>query len=138
MLGYLAFKADLSTPEAVAAYDELPLWSALFGALLLREVPLRPDSVALDVGCGTGFPLLELAERLGPASRVYGIDPWEAALERARLKAQAWGVANVEIVQGDAAAMPTISIVKKWRREFEDHLRGRCAYKSAGALVGTR
>ena len=39
---------------------------------------------------------------------------------------------------GDAAAMPTISIVKKWRREFEDHLRGRCAYKSAGALVGTR
>ena len=25
---------------------------------------------------------------------------------------------------GDAAAMPTISIVKKWRNEFEDHLRG--------------
>ena len=23
---------------------------------------------------------------------------------------------------GDAAAMPTISIVKKWRNEFEDHL----------------
>jgi NADH-quinone oxidoreductase subunit F len=39
---------------------------------------------------------------------------------------------------GDAAAMPTISIVKKWRGEFADHLRGRCAYKSAGALVGTR
>jgi arsenite methyltransferase len=118
MLDYLAFTTDLSTPEAVAAYDELPLWSALFGALLLREVPLRgrsepfrggpprPDTVALDVGCGTGFPLLELAERLGPASRVYGIDPWEAALERARLKARVWGVANVEIVQGDAAAMP--------------------------------
>src|SRR5229473_6824407 len=26
---------------------------------------------------------------------------------------------------GDAAAMPTISIVKKWRQEFEDHLEGR-------------
>ena len=39
---------------------------------------------------------------------------------------------------GDAAAMPTISIVKKWRGEFEGHLKGRCAYKSAGALVGTR
>jgi NADH-quinone oxidoreductase subunit F len=39
---------------------------------------------------------------------------------------------------GDAAAMPTISIVKKWRGEFEDHLKGRCAYKSAGALVGAR
>jgi NADH-quinone oxidoreductase subunit F len=39
---------------------------------------------------------------------------------------------------GDAAAMPTISIVEKFRSEFEDHLHGRCAYKSAEALVGTR
>jgi NADH-quinone oxidoreductase subunit F len=40
---------------------------------------------------------------------------------------------------GDAAAMPTISIVQKWRNEFEDHLHGRCAYKSAEAvLAGTR
>src|SRR5215510_10338733 len=39
---------------------------------------------------------------------------------------------------GDAAAMPTISIMKKWRGEFEDHLKGRCPYKSAGALVGAR
>jgi len=30
---------------------------------------------------------------------------------------------------GDAAAMPIISIVKKWRNEFEDHLEGRpCPY----------
>jgi NADH-quinone oxidoreductase subunit F len=39
---------------------------------------------------------------------------------------------------GDAAAMPTISIVQKFRSEFEDHLHGRCAYKSAETLVGTR
>jgi NADH-quinone oxidoreductase subunit F len=39
---------------------------------------------------------------------------------------------------GDAAAMPTISIMKKWRGEFEEHLKGRCAYKSAEALVGSR
>jgi len=32
---------------------------------------------------------------------------------------------------GDAAALPTISIVTKWRNEFEDHLEGKCAYKSA-------
>jgi NADH-quinone oxidoreductase subunit F len=36
---------------------------------------------------------------------------------------------------GDAAAMPTISIVKKWRHEFEDHLRGICAYKSADMIA---
>jgi NADH-quinone oxidoreductase subunit F len=39
---------------------------------------------------------------------------------------------------GDAAAMPTISIVNKFRNEFEDHLQGRCAYKSAEALIGSR
>jgi NADH-quinone oxidoreductase subunit F len=39
---------------------------------------------------------------------------------------------------GDAAAMPTISIVQKFRSEFEDHLNGRCAYKNASALVGAR
>ena len=37
---------------------------------------------------------------------------------------------------GDAAALPTISIVKKWRSEFEDHLRGKCAYKPAEMLAG--
>jgi NADH-quinone oxidoreductase subunit F len=39
---------------------------------------------------------------------------------------------------GDAAAMPTISIMKKWRGEFEEHLKGRCASKSAEALIGSR
>jgi NADH-quinone oxidoreductase subunit F len=35
---------------------------------------------------------------------------------------------------GDAAALPTISIVEKWRNEFEDHLQGKCAYKAADVL----
>jgi NADH-quinone oxidoreductase subunit F len=39
---------------------------------------------------------------------------------------------------GDAAAMPTISIVKKWRHEFEDHLSGKCAYKPAEMNAGAR
>jgi len=39
---------------------------------------------------------------------------------------------------GDAAALPTISIVKKWRHEFEEHLRGRCPYKPAEVLAGAR
>ena len=35
---------------------------------------------------------------------------------------------------GDAAALPTMSIVKKWRLEFEEHLKGRCPYKPADVL----
>jgi len=31
---------------------------------------------------------------------------------------------------GDAAAIPTMSIVQKWRQEFEDHLEGKpCPYE---------
>ena len=103
---YLAFAADLSDPEVVSAYDELPLWSSLAGRLLLRHVPLRAAARVLDVGCGTGFPLLELAQRMGPGAHVTGIDVWDAALERARRKASTIGVTNVEIRHADAAAMP--------------------------------
>ena len=39
---------------------------------------------------------------------------------------------------GDAAALPTISIVKKWRNEFEDHLQAKCAYKAADVLAAAR
>jgi NADH-quinone oxidoreductase subunit F len=36
---------------------------------------------------------------------------------------------------GDAAALPTISIVKKFRKEFEDHLEGRpCPFEKAGSV----
>ena len=37
---------------------------------------------------------------------------------------------------GDAAALPTISIVNKWRSEFEDHLQGKCPYAPAEEIVG--
>ena len=38
---------------------------------------------------------------------------------------------------GDAAAMPTISIVKKWRHEFEEHLARKCPYEPAEVLAAT-
>jgi len=39
---------------------------------------------------------------------------------------------------GDAAAMPTISIVKKWRHEFEEHLSGKCPYRPADVMAAVR
>lgn len=103
---YLTFQPNFNSAETVATYDELPLWSATFGLMLLRHIELRRNLQVLDVGCGTGFPLLELAQRLGPSSMVYGIDPWEAAVEKARFKAHVWNLRNVELSVGNAAAMP--------------------------------
>ncbi len=39
---------------------------------------------------------------------------------------------------GDAAAMPTISIVKKWQHEFEEHLSGKCPYRQADVFAAVR
>ena len=36
---------------------------------------------------------------------------------------------------GDAAAMPTMAFVKKFRKEFEDHLEGRpCPFEKTGTV----
>jgi ubiquinone/menaquinone biosynthesis C-methylase UbiE len=90
----------------MTAYDELPLWSAMFGLLLLDEVPLANVTTALDVGCGTGFPLIELAERLGARSHVHGLDPWKAGLARAAEKVAARATPNVTLHEGSASSMP--------------------------------
>ena len=104
-MDYLESAFDLNDKRVVDAYDELPLWSAHFGLMMLDRLPLGGGMNVLDVGCGTGFPLLELAGRLGPTSRLVGIDSWPAAVERARVKAKAYGLENVEILEGDAARM---------------------------------
>jgi len=105
-LDFLRFDADFSSPNVIAAYDELPLWSAMFGLLLLDEVPLADVKTALDVGCGTGFPLIELAERLGSRAHVHGLDTWAAGLARASEKIACRGTSNVTLHEDSATAMP--------------------------------
>jgi len=99
-----AFRAGEA--EALAAVDDLTLWSAPFGLALLGTAKLLPGMQALDLGCGMGFPLLELAARLGPRGHVTGLDPWKPALQRAGAKARLRGLGNLELVEGTAEAMP--------------------------------
>jgi len=106
MTDYLRFRANLSTPEVADAYDDFTYWSSMFGQFLFRHLRVAPGLTALDVGCGTGFPLLELADRLGPTSTVHGIDSWAHAVVRARMKARVRGIANAHVTHGDAARMP--------------------------------
>ncbi len=94
---------DASNPSFAEYFDELPLWSAAFGQALLERVPLRRGSRILDIGCGTGFLSVELAQRCGPDSRVWAIDPWESAMDRLQRKLTWQGIANVELVRRSAA-----------------------------------
>jgi ubiquinone/menaquinone biosynthesis C-methylase UbiE len=92
--------------ELTSIYDELPLWSAPFGLKLLEEIQLKRNIKALDIGFGTGFPMLELAQRLGESSVVYGIDPWNDAVDRTQLKIKSMELKNVRIFNGHAEQMP--------------------------------
>lgn len=96
---------DPASDRDVALWDELTLWSAMAGLLLLEHVPMGARRV-LDLGCGAGFPGFELAERLGLDARVVGVDPWAVALRRAAAKRAAWPVRNADLVRGDGVRLP--------------------------------
>jgi ubiquinone/menaquinone biosynthesis C-methylase UbiE len=106
MIQEVAGEFDLSDPQLVSLFDELPLWSAPFGLLLLDTVRLGRGLQALDIGCGTGFPLLELAQRLGSTGHVSGLDPWQEALKRVELKIARYQIPNVSLTVGTAERMP--------------------------------
>lgn len=106
MNNYLNANYDLNDKETVSVIDELPLWSAPFGLRLLEKIKYRQNITALDIGSGLGFPLLEIAMRLGNSCKLYGIDPWEAALERIKAKIKVYGINNVELINGVAENIP--------------------------------
>jgi SAM-dependent methyltransferase len=73
-------------------------------ALLARlgELGLRPGQTALDLGCGPRGILDLLAEAVGPGGRVVGLDADPAHATAARQFAFSQGLANVEVLAGDA------------------------------------
>jgi ubiquinone/menaquinone biosynthesis C-methylase UbiE len=103
---FLKTNYDLNNGEVVSVIDELPLWSAPFGLKLLDKIKYRKNITVLDIGSGLGFPLLEVAMRLGSSCKLYGIDPWEAANERVKTKIKTYEINNVEIINGGAEEIP--------------------------------
>ncbi|KAA3606876.1 MAG: class I SAM-dependent methyltransferase [Calditrichaeota bacterium] len=100
---YLSKKLDWRTAEVTFTYSEVSLWSSQFGNLMFEHLPISKFKNVLDIGFGAGFPLLEIAQRFGKNSKVYGIDPWTEAVKIARKKAKILGIENVEILESDAS-----------------------------------
>ncbi len=97
---------EINTEEYFRLLDEIPLWSAPFGLKLLEFITYKSNITALDIGFGTGFPLIELAMRLGNSSVVYGIDPDKAVMERVNKKIKSYGIKNIKIIEGFAESIP--------------------------------
>lgn len=105
MLEYLSY-IFIDSEECVSTIDELPLWSAPFGLLMLKHLELKPNLTVIDIGSGQGFPLMELAERLGKTSKLYGIDTWQNANKRAIQKIKDYGLSNVDIIEASGNNLP--------------------------------
>lgn len=69
--------ADYALGRTPEEYERLRtqarMWEAPTGRLL-DQVGLRPGASCLDAGCGPGETMRAMAERVGPAGRVLGID----------------------------------------------------------------
>ena len=106
MKEYLNHHFSTDDKDLISIIDELPLWSAPFGLSLLNTIKVRKQMKVLDIGSGLGFPLIEIAQRLGESSIVFGIDPWKEANERAKLKINKYSLTNVKVINGTAENLP--------------------------------
>ena len=97
---------DFDFVKYIDVADESPIWSAPFGLKLLDYINYKTNISAIDIGFGTGFPLTEIALRLGDSSIVYGIDPWKDAIKRVNKKVDYYGLTNVRIIEGVAESIP--------------------------------
>jgi ubiquinone/menaquinone biosynthesis C-methylase UbiE len=70
--------------------------------VMLDRIGVAPGWCCLDLGCGPGAVVELLSRRAGPTGRVVGLDADPVFLEHARTRARDLGLANVELVEGDA------------------------------------
>lgn len=93
--------ATLAWSEQHAAIDRL--FADVTQAAIERAAP-QPGERVLDIGCGSGTTVLELAARVAPGGAVVGADVSEASVVKARERIAAGaGLRNAEVLLADAS-----------------------------------
>jgi ubiquinone/menaquinone biosynthesis C-methylase UbiE len=99
-------KAAATYDAAADHFDDEPLsfWEQI-GRRTVAGLRFPAGAHVLDVGCGTGASALPAAQAVGPQGSVLGVDLAARLLERARRKATARGLTNVEFRLADMTAL---------------------------------
>lgn len=101
---------DLAGKARAEVADLLDLQLSPLGLRAIEALSPRMGEAVLDVGCGAGQSVLQLADRVGPRGSVTGVDIAPQLLEVARRRAA--GRSQVDFIEGDAErlALPERSI----------------------------
>jgi SAM-dependent methyltransferase len=85
------------------AYELIDLQLSPLGMRAIEGLDLGPGDIVLDIGCGAGQTLLQLAERVGTEGQVIGVDVAPLLLEIAKRRTEP--LSQVRLIQGDAESL---------------------------------
>jgi cyclopropane fatty-acyl-phospholipid synthase-like methyltransferase len=68
---------------------------------VMDALELKPGMRVADVGCGSGYFTVKIAEEIGPEGKVWAIDAWQDMLDYLDRRVQIEGLENVELVKVD-------------------------------------
>ncbi|WP_234907213.1 class I SAM-dependent methyltransferase [Rhizobium rhizogenes] len=101
--------ADISSPALLhakawaEAYQLIDLQLSPLGLRAIETLDLGAGDIILDIGCGAGQTLLQLAERVGAEGRVIGVDVAPLLLEIASRRTEP--LSQVRLIQADAQSL---------------------------------
>jgi SAM-dependent methyltransferase len=85
------------------AYELIDLQLPPLGLRAIGALGLRPGDIVLDIGCGAGQTLLQLADRVGTQGQVIGVDVTPLLLEIAKRRTEP--LRQVRVIQADAQSL---------------------------------
>jgi len=111
----------MSNPTAAAEYvlgadpvelDRLGLQHRLWADdahIAWRSAGITRGSTVLDVGCGPGFAAVDLAQLVGTAGRVLGVDEASPFIDYTNARAHTGALTQLQAVLGDVQDLPGVT-----------------------------
>ena len=84
-------------------WELIDLQLSPLGVRAIEALGVRPGEVVLDIGCGAGQTVLQLADRVGQDGQVIGVDLAPLLLDIARERTRHLG--QVRLIEADAACL---------------------------------
>lgn len=106
---------SIGRESTAKAYTSMSRWYDLFlfsekkfGERAIKILSPKPGELILEIGFGTGYNLLKIAEIIGDTGKVSGIDISEGMFRKASKRLQRNHIKNTKIICSDATKLPFI------------------------------